>query len=622
MNRQRHLLAIVALWLGACAQAPSGSAPPGQATTGASGGIGARPPGPPRESRSSGWALANEYTYRVSLSTLLSFNGGHAFDFDLTGSLRVVPTRVSAQELTLYLTVDGAKIVSRVPDTQPQFDKIAAEVSSTGCFIDFVEGRVRAMHTAPALSGLAANLYREIGADLQFSTGNEARYSVEEYDTTGKYLAQYEELGPEHFSKQKQRYLSVLGLDLPGNGKVSVLPEVVSSLADFTLAKSGRPSLIRSKNEVLVNGAQAPVRSITSASFESTSERAISAGAFDFASLLAKTTLTPADQPYGNTATVDALDDARIRGRTFEQLYAEVVAVSKTGGGQAQVAKQSTVDQNAQVFISLAALLRRKSETVARAVAKIRANAVGASVLMDALSSASSPASEQALVALSTDSTLKPELRQRAQRVLTRVQRPTDAVVHAQQAVLAQKPFDDTALLTLGSYCRRFRDQGDATRAGAIGELLMDRLRAANSESSTISVLRALTNAGYDKGLAPVQRYLSDAREQVRVAAVRSLQSVHDPAVDAAIAATLSNDASSAVRISAIDAAVVREPSDEVAKALSRAALSADDTLVRFRAVDLMSQWLQRRPAFRGVLEAVASRDAEPKVRERAQSAL
>ena len=43
---------------------------------------------------------------------------------------------------------------------------------------------------------------------------------------------------------------------------------------------------------------------------------------------------------------------------------------------------------------------------------------------------------------------------------------------------------------------------------------------------------------------------------------------------------------------------------------------------MRYRAVDLMIQWLRVRPALRETLVQVAAKDSEPQVRDRAQAAL
>jgi hypothetical protein len=612
---------LALLALGACARAPSEARVDRASAVVSSSAQPAAPEPVQAAAWKSGWLLGTQYVYRLKLSTVLDLGGSRPFDFDLSGDLRVVPVQVTARIASLYLTIDGAHIVSRTPQSQAEFDKIAAEIAGTGCFIELENGTARALRSAPGLSAIAANVYRELGAVLQFSPGDGSTYVAEEYDTTGKYLMAYE-LSNGHWHRQKQRYLGILGADnaLPGVSGRDV-PEVVSSNGDVELAASGRPATIRSQNEVVVKDAQLSVRSRTTDSLEAVSESPAAPG-FDFQGLLAKTVLTGVAQPYGAPSSVDALDDARIAGKSFATLYAEIAAVPQAPTTTAKPATPAQSTANGQAFISLAALFRRKPETVALALAKIRAGAPGADSLIDALGSSSSPIAERALVDFSSETSLDPKLRARSLRALSRVERPTDAAVSAWRTVLASKPFDQAALFSLGSYARHFRDAGQDASAAQLGQLLLERLRAARTESTLVTVLGALSNSGFAKAFDAVQPYVHHSSEAVRVAAVRSLQSMRLRAVDGVLASSISSDPSSQVRISALDAARVREPSDEVSKALSDVATSAVDPRVRYRAVELMIQWLPQWPQFHGALATVAEKDGESRVRERAKSAL
>jgi len=582
------------------------------------------------------WQLERQYGYQLKLTTALDFgNDNRAFDFDLTGKVRVAPIRVPGAELALYLTIDDAKIVSRVHGSQPTFDKIAAEVSSTGCLVEFASGRLHALRVSPALSAMSANIYRELGADLQFAGGDGQQYEADEYDTTGRYVAQYAaQSDPLHWKKHKLRYSEILAPASaagPSRGPSRIVPTVESSSGDLELSPAGRLSVVHAKNQVLVSGAQMPVRSITTLTLDSSTEQAAPAGAgLDWNTLLSKTVRVDAGEPYAGQASVDSLDTARIQGQTFETLWArlqhqatpQALAAAQGAPGAAPNAQSPALTASAQDFIALSALFRKKPETIALAVEKIRANAAGADLLLDALASASSPQSEQALLALADAKGVNPKLQARARYALTRVQRPTDAAVNALKQRLVSRPFDESALFGLGTYSRRLRDAGSQEQSAAIGEFLLEQLRAAKTEPELIAALGGLTNSGYANALPAVRGYLRDSREAVRAAAVQALQSMRDPAVDGILAASLKTDPSSEVRISAMAAAQVRQPTDEVAGALSTVALSSRDAQVRFRAVELMLQWLGRRPDLRGTLATVASNDPEPRVRERAKTAL
>jgi hypothetical protein len=94
------------------------------------------------------------------------------------------------------------------------------------------------------------------------------------------------------------------------------------------------------------------------------------------------------------------------------------------------------------------------------------------------------------------------------------------------------------------------------------------------------------------------------------------------PTVDELIAGRLEGDTVSEVRIAALDALRVREPTDALVRAVSSVAATATDPRVRYRAVELAIQWLPRRKELVATLSRVAANDPEPRVRSRAQAAL
>jgi HEAT repeat protein len=215
-----------------------------------------------------------------------------------------------------------------------------------------------------------------------------------------------------------------------------------------------------------------------------------------------------------------------------------------------------------------------------------------------------------------------PTLRSRVILALSRAPRPSPAAVKALKAMLTSDPFSEQALLGLGTYSRRFRDQGDDKDAAEIGGLLIDRIGAAKSTLQVMTVLRAITNSGYSPAIEKVVPYLTDEREEVRVVAVRALQSMRDPSVDPILAERLQADSSNDVRISALRAAKIREASDVLARAVEAAAIGAQDPHVRYRAVELLIAWAPRRADLRPTLQQVANGEQEQRIRELARGAL
>ena len=93
------------------------------------------------------------------------------------------------------------------------------------------------------------------------------------------------------------------------------------------------------------------------------------------------------------------------------------------------------------------------------------------------------------------------------------------------------------------------------------------------------------------------------------------------PAVDNVVAEQLLTGNTDA-QIAALDAISVREPSAALGAALQHAALSAADPRARMKAVEIMGQWLPKRPELRESLAAVAEKDTRSQVRQAAKHAL
>jgi HEAT repeat protein len=272
--------------------------------------------------------------------------------------------------------------------------------------------------------------------------------------------------------------------------------------------------------------------------------------------------------------------------------------------------------------VALAAIFRKYPQTIDQALARIRAKSPASTALIDALGSASSAQSQAALAELLRSDQLNPDLRQQVLLSLSRTPRPDQTSVDALKMTLANEPFDEQALYGLGTYSRRLRDRGDAQGASEIGEFLLSRFPLVQGPSQLLTLLGAIANSGYAPALPKLSPFLSHERERVRAAAVHALQSIDDPEADNILATQLESDASSEVRVSAIEAAKVREPTDVLAHALTDAATHASDAQVRYRAVETIAVWMRKRMELRSTLEQVAQKDPEERVRNQARAAL
>src|SRR5262249_41332305 len=151
------------------------------------------------------------------------------------------------------------------------------------------------------------------------------------------------------------------------------------------------------------------------------------------------------------------------------------------------------------------------------------------------------------------------------------------------------------ALYGLGTLGRHLAEAGDGKRADAIEDVLVKALEKSETPSRQVDALRGLANLGDAAAFAAVEPFLTVENVKVRVAAVDALRLMHRPEVDGILADVLAK-APDDVKLAAIEAAGVREPSEVVAKALRTLAASTDRPALRLKIVRVMGSWLKQRP--------------------------
>jgi HEAT repeat protein len=569
----------------------------------------------------------------LKLSSSLSFGvQSSVLEFELSSDVVVIPTAVTDKQTTLFVGLRNTKIVSKLPQSQAELQRIAEQVSSTGCLFTFSGGLVTEGRIAPDLSPLTAGIYREVAGRLQFvhALDDLAKYEVGEVDATGHYSAEYvrDAASTGRFHKRKLRYSDILAAKSSQVVlQAKVVPQVPTSDADITLAPDGRPTAIRSHEEIVIKGAQNPVESKTSVSL--TGKNPVPGATHDWNAVASRLTRYAVDEAYGPKSAVAELDDARVHGRSYQQIVERLGVLAKDAppgdAGKAvgsAAPAQHDVEETSVLFTALVATFRQKPETVALALQAIRSHSPASDRLIDALGSSGSAVAHAALDELVRKGS-DPKVRTRALTALARTPEPSTQSVATLTGLLEKEPFSTQALYGLGTFARRFRDAGQAEQARSISTLLRERLRmAGNIAPRLLTVLTALMNCGCDDALPDVKPFLKDYREGVRAVAVRALQSMRDPAVEGLLATRLLTDPASEVQLAAIDSLRVRVPTDELVRAVSSVAASAPDPRVRYRAVELAVQWLPTRKDLGATLARIATNDPEPKVRSRAQAAL
>jgi hypothetical protein len=594
-------------------------------------------PTAPLDGNTRGWAIGKRYSYKMKLGTKVDFEGaGSNFDFDIVGTLELVPATIAAGSTTLQARIPDARIVSRIPGSQAELDKLAAEIRSPVAVFELTGGRAGALFVPSGMSQMAASTYRHVASALQFARASDGstRYSAEEHDTTGKYLAEYSAGATERvWQKRKARYLGILGAEtLPAQVQQRVVPEVVSSRGEIRLSADGRPLNVRMSDELTLKGAQVPLASSASIELDALEERD-QVAPVDIAALLAKGTRYRADEPIRDAGASEALDAAKTAGLDFDKIAERLERYAKDKKKErpvdptapsAQAAKtEQEVHEEARLFHALAAVFRNEPGATAKAVARVRAGSPAVDAFVDALGDAATPEAHRALAKiLSTATSVDSDVIARVILSLARTPKPTMAASEALKAVLKQTPHSPGALYGLGTHSRLYRDEGKVKEAAELGEFLAARFKRDDGPMTTTVLLRAIANSGYVGALPRVLPFLKHEDEEIRGTAVRALQSMRGQRVDDMIAARLKEDESAEVRISAIEAAKVREPTDRIVAALVDAGTHGASPHVRYRAVELMADWLTKRPELRATLDLVAKNDEEEKIRDKAKAAL
>jgi hypothetical protein len=585
-----------------------------------------------------GWDSGAHYEYRVDLHSELELGGNQSpIAFTIRGGFAMVPvsvTRTSAMVFGAFHDVAPRK--SSASGTTA-LDRVYDELRTRSVFFEFEGGRLAAERFQSGTTLEAVNVYREIGAAMQFIRRADASddYVIDEYDAAGLCVVEYyRDVSDDGrtWRKKKTKYKSLLGAEQqPTSFALHVLPEVTNTTWTVHVTPDGRPDAIAQHEEIRVSGSQTQAHGTLNIVIQAQGDVPSDAPS-DWNGLLASSVRVAADQPYGAPPSVEALDDARIHGLTFEKVVAkfEQLAVRPAGGTvdaggdafEASSGDAARATEMGNLFEALAAIFRRHPDTVAQAVTRIRRRSAAAPMLIAALGSASSAEAQAALVRLTNSQDLSDDLRRRASLALVRTPRPNEASVEALLKQLNSSAFDESSLYGLGTFSRRMRDEGKLKESRELGELILAELGTAKTDHDKIIVLGAIANAGYTPALPRVLPYLSNPNEDLHSAGVTALRSMQDPTVDQLIASQLGGDASAKVQLAALDVVRVRQPSDVLVHALAEAATAALNPQVRYHAVGLIVAWLGRRPDLRSALQQVATKDTEPRIRDRAQAAL
>jgi hypothetical protein len=353
----------------------------------------------------------------------------------------------------------------------------------------------------------------------------------------------------------------------------------------------------------------------------STLEQAKPAALAELAKLVERSAHVTAARPWKTKVLLGANDEARIRGRTLEEVLA---AYEKLGPKPPtdDAAKDARTRSQTDLFGALEALIRSRPGTLERAVPLVKKGGPAAGPLIDALGSSGDPRAQKALYDLIKTGKLDPTLRKLAAISLSRAQHPTEATITALVELLEDRPLRIQAMYGLGTCIRRLREEGEEKRAKRALDVVLGSLATAGDTIAKITALRAVANSGHEAALPAVTPYLQSEEEELRAAAVESLQIMELPQIDGVLARSLGSDRSSLVRLAAVRAFLPRKHSQELETAAGAAALADTDGHVRLGALRALGGWLAVRPAIRETIARAAAAEKQESIRKEAASLL
>lgn len=575
------------------------------------------------------WSSAQQQNLRLHLDSKVTVSSATSDTLSvvLDADVALVGRTVgNEQEVLAQL---GQVKLSAARTSDAELEAMRAQLSAPALYY-FAGGRLERARVTRAAAPLVATLHETIAAALQLVAGppGAASWTVTERDASGDYQVQYERT-PGGLSKHKARYQPQETQLALAMGNLDLTPQVVASTASVTLAGS---FFARVASSDTLNVGTSGTQAVTNLLLESRGAAPLAA-APNWAKTSSQTELSSALSKRRPAQSL--IDTARAQGRTFAAVLADLEQQeqdphkAETWGSENGAAlpeaerqvRQARVAVRSETFGALAALLKLDDKNVALAEAAVRRGSKAAARVEDALAAADSPRSQQALVALASDTSRADEARLSSATSLIRVQTPTDPTLQALARWIHDPLLASHSIHGLGSVSRRLRDTGDTERAELTAKPLLAELETAKGDSARIQALRGIANSGYAGAFGAVQALVASPNRDIRGAVLEALRHMRSDRVDPLLAERLKAEPDVEVRLAALNAIKLRECS----KVLSGALVTATEDVearVRLRAATLLGRCRDGAPEAQAALTRLASSDPTTSVRDAASSAL
>ena len=576
----------------------------------------------------SGYFRAGEHPgYAVDLKSELTLTGdapsdaeGSKVKLQLSGNLHLFVRSSTAGNAELGGVLSDAKLAGSSTG-QADLEQLGRDIQTPFLF-SLDAGRLGDVRVQPGLSTYAVSILRTLAAALQFPVAPAGgKWSAEESDATGPYVAEYEALQqPGQYAKRKLRYGAIAEVKPQAGG---VMPDGMRAVSPTVTESKGEVRVADHRLSALSYEESVELAMLSSVPAKSHSQWALTAAELpplaaepDWKQLDARLTRLTAGKPYSNPAESASFDRARIGKLTFEAVALELEKAERERKPSTSPNLVKDTPREAQLFSVLMAMFRRGDHDIKLAEQRIEKGSNISLRLLNALMASGGAESQPALLRIATSKKVKVDLRQSAVRTMVRLRGASAATVDKLLELLADPDLRINASYALGAMARGLRESGDGERSRQITARLLQQLAESKDDVLRIATLHGLANDGDNEALDGIRPLLTGEDVPTRMAAAQALAAMTSDEAESLLIERLEKEERTSVRSAFLDACKARRPTPRVIAAIQKVAFSAPDAHGRIEAARALAGWLPSRPELRSTLERIAKEDKEPKVRE------
>ena len=482
------------------------------------------------------------------------------------------------------------------------------------------EGRAQTFHFEPNVSAPVRNQLKSLmsAAQVVGARTDEERWSHEESDPMGEFLATYTRHTDGTIRRQKERYLrtpSPAGMQPVVEGMITI----DESEGRITLDALG--GLVKLDATTIVSVApgmgMAAIRTTSRVAFEriATARAPHLVGLFSdaYRSLEVEAMAAYTGDERGE---LRAHDERLLKGADYTVIESALTRIAQSPEDRAL---------RSETMVKAQALFRLEPRAALRAGSTVRSldDAHATQVLIGALGGAGTEEAQAVLRDFAFGGELDLDGQVQAIAALGMTDAPTAETLEALTEGIASADEDvsNTSALALGNAVNELNEQGELSETEDPIATLIALFESAQTMEEQILALKALGNSGDLRAMPTIQSVLTTGGAAIRGAAVDALRFMPDATADALIAQTMLQDPSYGVRRDAITAASYREVLVHLAS-LTQVLQADPSAIVRTDAVEVLGQKILEVPEVVTALTWAAENDSEITIQNKASQFL